>query len=162
MGGALTLTLAADPDLEGRIAAVVLVNPGLTLPPAARLAPLIAPFVPSLEGIGSDIALEGAHEEAYDRVPMRGVANLRRLFSRARSQLSAVRVPVLLATSTVDHTVRPSDSDLVAAGVRGPVERLSMTRSYHLATLDHDADLLFDTSARFLDQHVQRPARGPA
>ena len=44
----------------------------------------------------------------------------------------------------------------------GPVERLSMTRSYHLATLDHDADLLFDTSARFLDQHVQRPARGPA
>src|SRR5699024_5531256 len=112
MGGALTLTLAADPDLEGRIAAVVLVNPGLTLPPAARLAPLIAPFVPSLEGIGSDIALEGAHEEAYDRVPMRGVANLRRLFSRARSQLSEVRVPVLLATSTVDHTVRPSDSDL--------------------------------------------------
>lgn len=161
MGGALSLVLAADPDLEGRIAALVLVNPGLTLPPAARLAPLIAPIVPTLAGIGSDIALEGAHEEAYDRVPVRAVANLRRLFSRARTQLPAVRVPVLLATSTVDHTVPPSDSELVAAGVRGPVERLSMTRSHHLATLDHDAALLFDTSARFLDQHVQRPAGGP-
>lgn len=162
MGGALSLALAADPDLEGRIAALVLVNPGLTLPPAACLAPLIAPIIPTLPGIGSDIALEGAHEEAYDRMPVRAVASLRRLFSRVRSQLPAVRVPVLLATSTVDHTVPPSDSDLVAAGVRGAVERLSMPRSHHLATLDHDAGLLFDTSARFLDQQLQRPARSTA
>lgn len=162
MGGALSLALAADPDLEGRIAALVLVNPGLTLPPAARLAPLLAPLVPTLPGIGSDIALEGAREEAYDRMPVRAVAELRRLFSRVRSELPAVRVPVLLATSTVDHTVPPSDSDLVAARVRSAVERLPMPRSHHLVTLDHDAGLLFDTSARFLDQHLHRPARSPA
>src|SRR5690625_7784527 len=95
MGGALSLTLAADPDLGGRIAAVVLVNPGLTLPPAARLAALIAPFVPSLEGIGSGIALAGAHEEAYDRGLRRGVEELDRLFSRARYHVSEYRVRVL-------------------------------------------------------------------
>ena len=159
MGGALALALAADPALRGRIAAVVAVNPGMTLPPAASVAELIAPVVRTLPGIGSDIALPGSTEEAYDRLPVRAVAQLRRLFRRTRQQLGAVEVPLLLATSSVDHTVPPSDSDIVAAGVRGEVERLALPRSHHLVPLDHDAQLLFDSSARFLDQHV-RPRGG--
>lgn len=162
MGGALSLALAADPELDGRIAALVLVNPGITLPWAARLGALIAPVKPSLPGIGSDIAQPGAAEEAYERMPVRAVGSLHRLFSHVRRELSSVRVPVLLATSTTDHTVPPSDSDIVAAGVRGSVERLSLTRSHHLATLDHDAQLLLDSSARFLEQLVPRPAGSPA
>ncbi|MGO1228168.1 alpha/beta hydrolase [Brachybacterium sp. AOP42-C2-15] len=154
MGGALALALAADPQLRGRIAAVVAVNPGMTLPPAANFAELIAPVVRTLPGIGSDIALPGAVEEAYGKMPLRAVAQLRRFFRRTRQQLGAVEVPLLLATSSVDHTVPPTDSDIVAAGVRGPVERLALPRSYHLAPLDHDAELLFETSARFLDQQV--------
>ncbi|MDN5821443.1 MAG: alpha/beta fold hydrolase, partial [Brachybacterium sp.] len=157
MGGALALALAEDPQLRGHVAAVVAVNPGMTLPAAASVAGLIAPVARTLPGIGSDIARSGAHEEAYARLPVRAVAQLRRLFRRTRRGLAAVEVPVLLATSRVDHTVPPTDSDIVAAGVRGPVERLSLTRSFHLATLDHDAELLFDTSARFLDQHVPAP-----
>ncbi|MBB5831621.1 alpha/beta hydrolase [Brachybacterium aquaticum] len=160
MGGALTLALAEDPDLRGRIAAIVAVNPGMTLPAVAAVAPLIAPVVRTLPGIGSDIALEGAAEEAYDRLPVRSVGRLRQLFSRTRADLGAIEVPLLLATSRGDHTVPPTDSDIVAAGVRGPVERLSLTRSFHLVPLDHEAELLFEASARFLDTHV--PARGPA
>ncbi|NMA78835.1 MAG: alpha/beta fold hydrolase [Actinomycetales bacterium] len=158
MGGALSLALAADPALEGRIAAVVAVNPGMTLPPAARLAGLIAPVVRTVPGIGSDIARPGVSEEAYGRLPVRAVTQLRRFFRRTRERLGAVQAPLLLATSSVDHTVPPSDSDIVAAGVRGPVERLALTRSHHLAPLDHDAQLLFDSSARFLAQHI--PAQG--
>lgn len=157
MGGALALALAEDPQLEGRIAAVVAVNPGMTLPAAANVAELIAPVVRTLPGIGSDIAREDAAEEAYARLPVRAVAQLRRLFRRTRRDLGAVQVPLLLATSREDHTVPPADSDIVAAGVRGPVERLPLPRSYHLATLDHDADLLFETSARFLDEHLPAP-----
>ncbi|WP_316249177.1 alpha/beta fold hydrolase [Brachybacterium sp. Z12] len=157
MGGALTLALAADSDLQGRIAAVVAVNPGMTLPAAAGVAGLIAPVVRTLPGIGSDIALPGAAEEAYGRMPVRAVAQLHRLFRRTRRELGAVQVPLLLATSSVDHTVPPSDSDIVAAGVRGSVERLAMPHSYHLAPLDHDAQLLFDSSARFLARHVPSP-----
>ncbi|WP_245822720.1 alpha/beta hydrolase [Brachybacterium avium] len=157
MGGALALALAEDPELRGRIAAVVAVNPGMTLPAAANMAELIAPVVRTLPGIGSDIARGGAREEAYPRLPVRAVAQLRRLFRRTRRGLGAVEVPLLLATSRVDHTVPPTDSDIVAAGVRGPVERLSLTRSFHLATMDHDAELLFEASARFLDQHVPSP-----
>ncbi|ATG52245.1 esterase [Brachybacterium vulturis] len=157
MGGALALALAEDPQLRGRLAAVVAVNPGMTLPAAANVAELIAPVVRTLPGIGSDVARSGVHEEAYRRLPVPAVAQLRRLFRRTRRELGAVEVPVLLATSRVDHTVPPTDSDIVAAGVRGPVERLSLTRSFHLATLDHDAELLFEASARFLDQHVPAP-----
>lgn len=160
MGGALALALAADPVLQGRIAAVVAVNPGMTLPPAASVARLIAPVVRTLPGIGSDIARPGVTEEAYDRLPVRAVAELHRLFRRTRQQLGAVEVPLLLATSSVDHTVPPSDSDIVAAGVRGEVERLALTRSHHIVPLDHDAQLLFDSSARFLDQHVRSRGGG--
>lgn len=157
MGGALTLALAQDPDLHGRIGALVAVNPGMTLPPLAAAADLIAPVVRTLPGIGSDIAKQGVSEEAYDRMPLRAVGQLRRLFRTTRAGLGAVTAPLLLATSSQDHTVPPTDSDIVAAGVSGPVERLALTRSYHLATLDHDAQLLFDTSARFLEQQMSSP-----
>ncbi|WP_413541863.1 alpha/beta hydrolase [Brachybacterium squillarum] len=154
MGGALTLALGQDPELRGRIAALVAVNPGMTVPPVAHVAGLIAPVVPSVAPIGSDVALPGVAEEAYDRTPTRAVAQLRRLFSRTRAGLAEVEVPLLLATSPQDHTVPAGDSDIVAAGVSGPVERLPLTRSYHLATIDHDAPLLFARSAAFLDRHV--------
>ena len=157
MGGALALALAEDEELRGRIAAVVAVNPGMTLPALANVAGLIAPVVRTMPGIGSDIAREGASEEAYARLPVRAVGQLNRLFRRTRRQLGAVEVPLLLATSRTDHTVPPTDSDIVAAGVRGPVQRLPLPRSYHLATLDHDAPLLFEASARFLEEHVPRP-----
>ena len=159
MGGALTLALGEDPALRGRIAALVAVNPGMTVPPVAHVAGLIAPVVRSVAPIGSDIALPGAVEEAYDRTPTRAVAQLRRLFARTRAGLGAVEVPLLLATSPQDHTVPAGDSDIVAAGVSGPVERLPLPRSYHLAPLDHDAELLFERSAVFLDRHVPAPGR---
>lgn len=157
MGGALTLALAEDPDLRGRIAAIVAVNPGMTLPAVARFAGVLGRIVPTIPGIDSDVALPGASEEAYERTPLRAVAQLRELFAVTRRELGAVEVPLLLATSPQDHTVPARDSDLVAAGVRGPVERLPLPRSYHLATLDHDAELLLESSARFLDRHVPLP-----
>lgn len=157
MGGALSLLLAADDSLRGRIGALVLVNPGLSLPPVAALTGLLAPVVPTLPGIASDIAAPGVLEEGYDRLPVRAVGQLRQLFAAARRGLGAVQVPVLLATSRVDHTVPTADSRAVAAGVCGPVERLPLPHSHHVATLDHDAPLLFETSARFLQEHVPRP-----
>ncbi|MFC7374307.1 alpha/beta hydrolase [Brachybacterium sp. GCM10030267] len=160
MGGALALALAEDPMLRGRLAAVVAVNPGIALPATAAAAGLISPVVRTLPGIGSDIAREGGAEEAYDRMPVRAVAEVRRLFARTRRELDAVEIPLLLATSPADRTVPAADSDLIAARVSGSVQRLATTRSRHLVPLDLDADLLFETSARFLDAHVPRPLDG--
>jgi carboxylesterase len=44
--------------------------------------------------------------------------------------------------------VPPSNSDHLAASVGGPVERVTLERSYHVATLDHDKDLIRE---RFLE-----------
>jgi carboxylesterase len=129
----------------------------MTLPRAALAADLIAPVVRTLPGIASDIARPGVAEEAYERLPVRAVGQLRRLFHRTRLGLGAVEAPLLLATSPADRTVPPTDGDLVAARVRGPVERLSLRRSRHVATLDHDAPELFEASARFLDAHLPAP-----
>lgn len=150
MGGALALALAEDPRRAARIDALVLVNPALALPRAQAIAlPVLSRVVPSIAAISGDTA-NGAQEEAYDRTPLRAVEQMRRLQRRVRADLWSVTAPVLLATSVVDHVVDPRCSDLVAARVAGPVERLSLTRSHHVATLDAEAALLFERSAEFL------------
>jgi carboxylesterase len=47
---------------------------------------------------------------------------------------------VLLLSSRQDHVVEPGSGDLVAGTVSGPVERVWLERSYHVATLDYDQD----------------------
>ena len=51
-------------------------------------------------------------------------------------------MPVLLVTSRQDHVVPPFNSDHLAAAVSGPVERIYLERSVHVATLDYDKDEL--------------------
>ena len=54
-------------------------------------------------------------------------------------------------TSPQDHVVQPSDSDELAAGVAAPekVERVSLDRSYHVATIDYDRDLINEKAVDF-------------
>jgi len=48
--------------------------------------------------------------------------------------------------------VVPTDnSELVAAKVAGPVEQIWLERSYHVATIDHDAELIEAETGQFLD-----------
>jgi carboxylesterase len=56
---------------------------------------------------------------------------------------------VLILTSTQDHVVDPGDSDKLAAGVSGPVERVTLERSYHVATLDYDRDVINERAVEF-------------
>ena len=54
-----------------------------------------------------------------------------------------------MVTSTQDHVVPPENSDLLAAAVSGPVERLVCERSYHVVTLDLDKDLVITATVDF-------------
>ena len=45
-------------------------------------------------------------------------------------------------------TARPTAAALAAA-VAGPVERVTLERSFHVATLDHDADLIVERVLEF-------------
>ena len=149
MGGTLTLWLASRyPEIQG----IVLMNPladgeapGVT-GTVTSLRGLDEPLVP---GIGSDIALEGSVESAYPMTPVEPLLSLHAALADLRPALADVGCPVLLLTSPQDHVVEPVSSDLVAAAVRGPVERVSLERSFHVATLDHDAPLVERSAVAF-------------
>jgi carboxylesterase len=60
-----------------------------------------------------------------------------------------MHMPLLLLTSPQDHVVEPSNGDFLAESYGGPVERISLERSYHVATQDYDKDLIFEATTEF-------------
>ncbi len=157
MGGTLTLWLACrQPDVAG----IVLVNPladGTAPGVTATVGQLRALDVALVPGIGSDIALEGSVESAYPMTPVEPLLSLHAALADLR--LSEITCPVLLLTSPQDHVVEPASSDLVAASVSGPVERVWLDRSFHVATLDHDAALIEQRAVAFVER-VSRQTAG--
>jgi carboxylesterase len=137
MGGTLATWLATH---HPSIAGLVLINPLIEPPPDELIDILRAIEDDVMPGVGSDIAQPGVTESAYAGSPVAALVSL--LLDGVRplsAQLGSVRCPILLFTSTQDHVVPPTSSDYLAAGVSGPVDRVTLERSYHVATLDYDA-----------------------
>jgi carboxylesterase len=154
MGGTLALRLAEERGTELR--GLVLVNPSLgTARRDAKLLPLLARVLPSIPPIGSDIKKAGVRELAYDRTPLRAAASLAQLWKVTCADLSRVRVPVLTFRSTEDHVVEPLSGRLLMAGTSATeVEERLLSDSYHVATLDNDAEQIFAGSVEFVRAHV--------
>jgi carboxylesterase len=150
LGGGLALRLAEEHG--DALSGVVLVNPSVKRnQPRELLAPLLSRVVASLPGIASDIKKSGVAEVAYDRVPLKGVAQLLALWTAVTADLPKVRVPVLLFRSTVDHVVHPSSSATVLARIASAdVREVLLEDSYHVATLDNDAPAIFEGSVEFV------------
>jgi carboxylesterase len=138
MGGSLATRLAAR---HGEIAGLVVVNPMIDPPAEAfreTLRAVLASGTALVPGIGSDIALPDTSEGAYEGTPIEPALSFFEGLSELAPRLGEVKCPVLIFTSTQDHVVPPVSSDVLAAAVGGPVERVSLERSYHVATLDYD------------------------
>ena len=154
MGGALALRLAADhPET---VDAVVVVNPALASgDPRLRLLPVLKHLVPSLPAIGNDIAKPGQDEHAYPRTPLKALHSGTRLWRETTQLLGDVTAPLLFLRSPQDHVVDGLTIDLVRERIGSPVaEFVELPRSYHVATLDHDADLVVERSAAFIATHT--------
>jgi len=48
--------------------------------------------------------------------------------------------------------VPPESGDVLAARAGGPVERVFLERSFHVATLDHDAPEIEDRAVAFVNK----------
>jgi carboxylesterase len=60
---------------------------------------------------------------------------------------------VLLLHSTVDHIVEPVNAQVVRDEVgSADVTVIELTRSFHVATMDYDAPLIFDASVEFIEK----------
>jgi carboxylesterase len=137
MGATLGCWLASRHPVAG----IVAINPAVEPSDASFLDMLrdgVAQGITVIPGIGSDVAKPDVVESAYDGTPVEPLISLYTAIGELAPRLEDIRCPVLIITSRQDHVVMPSASDFLAERVSGPVERVWLERSYHVATLDWD------------------------
>lgn len=148
MGGAITAWLASEhPEVAGIACLNAIVTPPDGMRPA--LEELLASGMEVIPGIGSDIAKPGVTESAYADTPLRPMLSLFDAADEFAVRLGRIACPVLIVTSPQDHVVDPTNSDVLAGAVAGPVERITAADSYHVVTLDHDAPAVIDAVVAF-------------
>lgn len=148
MGGALTAWLAArHPEIAG----IICVNALVETPDGmeAAVTGMLDAGETTIAGIGSDIADPESRESAYASTPLRPLSTLFRAADELAGLLAQIECPTLILNSPQDHVVEPRNSDTLAAAVRGPVERVTLELSYHVATLDYDKGLVEQASVAF-------------
>lgn len=151
MGASLVLDAALGAqDLAG----VVCINP-LTRPCDAEALEMIDDFLEDgitvAPGEGSDVADPDAREIAYSGTPL---APLRSLMcdgvALITDRFHELTMPLRLFTSRQDHVVPVADSEHLAATWGGSVEHTWLERSYHVASVDYDRDVIIDHTLAFL------------
>ncbi|MDP2291231.1 MAG: alpha/beta fold hydrolase [Actinomycetota bacterium] len=140
MGGSLALAVAARGGCRG----VVAIN--VPAPDPDALDGLEWQRSRGLEWVDGPPLADG--EVGYTRLPV--VALLQMVEGSLATDLAAVTVPVLLVTSALDEVVDPFSAELVASSLGGPVERVTLHGSGHVATLGPERDLLTAVIARFV------------
>ncbi len=116
---------------------------------------MVAQGITEVTGVGSDIADPAMTELAYDSAPISCAISLADALEDLQPRLADITCPVLILSSPNDHVVPPSSSVALAAGVTGPVEVVTLPRSYHVATLDYDRQIINERTAAFALQVTQ-------
>jgi carboxylesterase len=150
MGGSVALRLAEErgPDVAG----LVLVNPFVSSDRKELVAlPVLKRVRPSLAGVVNDIKKPGEDEVGYDRLPLKGLAEVVAMWRVVVPDLPKVTQPLLYFRSREDHVIDDSSSRTVLGAIssRDSEERM-LTNSYHVATLDHEAEIVFAESSDFV------------
>ncbi len=150
MGATLALRLAQTRGSQ--VAGLVVVNPSLlSLRKSLRLLPVLEKVVPSVSGIGNDTMAPRVEEGGYNRTPLRALRSVTKLWEITRADLPHVDQPILIYRSAVDHVVEPESTKALLNGIRSTdVEERVLRNSYHVATLDNDAPLIFAGSLGFI------------
>lgn len=156
-GGANTLYAAsaiAESIHSKKLKGIVLVNPMIHIPGIRiKFAPLIARFVKGLPSVGDDIKKPGVDEYGYDMLPTKGVLQLSQFLKEVRSRLPKVKIPLLVFQSVDDHVLPVSNTEIILNEVASERRhRVTLTNSYHVATLDYDADIIFSQSLDFVQE----------
>ena len=146
MGGTLALHLAARRE----VAALSLVNPAAAASPLLCLSGAVSHVVPTLKGLGDDIAMPGRTEGAYHQLPVAAASQLNLLLRQTRRSIRAVRCPVQIFRSRTDHIVPDSSLAFLERHLPQVPEVRWLERSYHVATVDYDAPVIFEESQAFL------------
>ncbi|MFY9783236.1 MAG: alpha/beta fold hydrolase [Acidimicrobiales bacterium] len=152
MGGGLAAYVA---ERRPGVAGCVFINPIVTSPPAELVDgvnQLLDAGVETFESIGSDIKKEGGDGAAYDATPLVPLRSLFEAIVSVNENLPLISAPSLLITSREDHVVTWDNGSELIAKVSGPVERVWLENSYHVATVDNDQELVESLTSDFLSR----------
>ncbi|MGC8466290.1 MAG: alpha/beta hydrolase [Acidimicrobiales bacterium] len=151
MGGTLLCDLLTK---HHEPAGAILVNP-LVVPPHESYIAVVEEmleggtvFVP---GIGSDIKRTDRSERAYDRTPLATARSLFRATELLQGRLGDITTKTLLFSSREDHVVPVESGELLAHVCGDLVDRRVLEESYHVATLDFDAERISEESIEFIE-----------
>jgi esterase/lipase len=150
MGACVALQLAA----EQRCDAVVCINPVAADPDA--IESLV--WRKHHGQLWIDVAPSTVEEIAYESLPIDSLIAMAE--GVATIDLTAIDQPVLLVTSADDDVVDPASSDVVAAALRGNVQRLHLRHGGHVATLGTQRHLVQRAVVEFVSgSRGSRPTR---
>ena len=151
MGGGTTLHVAAE--LGDELSGIILVNPMIHVRGISpTLAFAISRVVKFGKSVGNDIKRKGVTEYSYDKMPYRGIHQLLTMLQLTRAALPLVKVPIQLFHSVDDHTLPVSNTEIIMREVGSTNKsRIELLNSFHVATLDHDSELIFANSLTFIE-----------
>lgn len=150
MGGSLTLWSALQqPSISG----IVCINPA-SQPQAEEMIEMVKELLAQgtevFPGIGSDIADPNVTESSYPETPLAPLVSMvEDGITPMVARYGSCKIPMLLITSNNDHVVDPATSDQLAQQWGGPVERILLDRSFHVATQDYDKDVINQAALAF-------------
>lgn len=151
MGGLLALKLAVEKPVSSVVslsAPIHLFEPRLKLLPVYRL---FRSYENNKRKAFPDI--DPSYSVGYEKIPLACLDSLLSLIKHVAKLLPDVTVPILVAQSKAEHTVRPSSAQYIFDHVGSPDKELVWLRkSGHVITLDSERNLLFDAIANFLDK----------
>jgi carboxylesterase len=150
-GGTLALATALErPEIGG----VVCINPATRVLDESTME-MVDDFIEDglavVPGEGSDIADPESSDVAYDGTPLRALRSLMvDGIGPITDRFAEAKMPLHVFTSRQDHVVPPTDSEHLVAGWGGPVGHTWLERSYHVATLDFDRDVVINGAVDFV------------
>jgi carboxylesterase len=152
MGGGLTLFTTENH--QEKISGIVLVNPMIHIPfVTPSMAKVVSKFQKMRTAVGNDIKRKNVTEYAYDANPIVGIYELTKMLKVTRANLAKVSIPTLLFHSTEDHVLPVSNTEIILEGISSKdKERIELSNSYHVATLDHDMEIIFEKSLTFVKE----------
>jgi carboxylesterase len=87
-------------------------------------------------------------------MPIEGLISLGEGMVDVKASLPSIAAPALVIHSLEDHVVPPGSHAALTSLLAGPVEVLELEHSYHVATIDHDRDLIVERTLAFADEVV--------
>jgi len=157
MGGALSVRLTErHPEL---VTGLILLNPALLDPHGfMRRVSALRFFKATLRPTASDIAKPNPPIHGYRETPLTALHSLSQLIRDIRPRVSQIDQPILLFRSIQDHVVSAACSEFILREAKSVEKKVVLLEnSYHVATLDYDAEIINQESLDFI-QRFERSA----